>query len=231
MASSLPDADDQRARAAPAADDTPPPPPRYRSAYSRFVTLMKFGLPLVAGALVLLVIAWPQLASRPDRFTIGLSDLRIETAGGQRVVNARFTGVDRDNRPFSVTAASVIQEKTGSNRVNLAEPKADVTLQGESWAALTAPRGVYWRDREVLELSGRVDLFHDQGYEFTTGEARIDFRAGSAAGDTPIKGQGPFGTIAADGFRIYDSGDRIVFSGRARLLLFPSSTDAVERGK
>lgn len=215
----------------PSADAAEPASPRYRTRYSRFVTLMKIALPLIAGALVLMVVAWPQFAAKPDRFTVGLSDLAIETAGGQRVVNARFTGVDGENRPFSVTADSVIQERTSSDRVDLKAPKADVTLQGDSWAALTAPQGTYWRERQVLELSGDVNLFHDRGYEFTTTEAHIDFGASQAAGDAPVHGQGPFGTIEADGFRILEGGQRIIFAGKAKLVIFPESTDGRAKGK
>ena len=37
-------------------------------------------------------------------------DIQVETAEGQRLVNARFTGIDAENRPFSITADSVRQE-------------------------------------------------------------------------------------------------------------------------
>lgn len=201
--------------------------PLYRSGYSRFVLLAKYALPVVAGIVMLLVVVWPELKSKPDKFSIGLSDVKIETAGGQRVVNARFTGVDSENRPFSITAESVVQAGSDDNGVELAQPKADVTLAGDSWVAIAAPKGIFRRDEEILDLSGGVDLFHDDGYEFRTAQARLNFGTSAASGESPIRGQGPFGTIEAEGFRVAGTGDSIFFTGKSRLLVYP---DAVKPG-
>ena len=40
-------------------------------------------------------------------------------------------------------------------------------------------------------------------------------------GDEPVRGQGPFGTLEAEGFRILDRGKRLVLSGKSRLVLYP----------
>lgn len=196
--------------------------PRFRSRYSRFVTLMKYALPVIAGSVLLLVVVWPEFKPKPERFAVGISDLKVNVEGGQRVVNARFTAVDSENRPFSVTADAVVQD--AKDGVKLTQPKADVTLAGNSWVAIAAPQGTFWRKPKVLNLVGGVDLFHDAGYEFQTEEARIDFRIGAASGDTPVKGQGPFGTVDAEGFRIVESGNRIIFNGKCRLVIFPIAT-------
>lgn len=212
----------------PSIDSGPPPAsppiPRFRSHYSRFVTLMKYALPVVAGSVLLLLVIWPELKPKPERFAVGISDLKVSIENGQRVVNARFTGVDSENRPFSVTADAVVQDGDADNGVKLTQPKADVTLASNSWVAIAAPQGTFWRKQEVLNLVGGVDLFHDDGYEFQTQQARIDFRNGAAAGDTPVRGQGPFGTVRAEGFRILSSGDRIIFRGKSRLVIFPSAS-------
>ena len=196
--------------------------PRFRSRYSRFVTLMKYALPVVAGSVLLLVVVWPEFKPKPERFAVGISDLKVNVEGGQRVVNARFTGVDSENRPFSITADAVVQD--ADDGVKLTQPKADVTLAGDSWVAIAAPQGTFWRKPRVLNLVGGVDLFHDDGYEFQTEEARIDFRIGAASGDTPVKGHGPFGTVDAEGFRIVESGNRIIFNGKSRLVIFATAT-------
>ena len=207
-------------------DDSAPvllPMPRFRSRYSRFVTLMKYILPAVAASVSLLVVIWPELKPKPERFAVGISDLKVNIDGGQRVLSARFTGVDSENRPFSVTADAVVQEADGDNAVKLTQPKADVTLAKNSWVAISAPQGRFWRHQEVLNLVGGVDLFHDAGYEFRTEEARIDFHNAAATGDTPVWGHGPFGTVNAEGFSILDSGDRIIFNGKSSLVIFPAA--------
>lgn len=200
------------------------PPPRYRSAYSRFVLLTKFALPVIAGVIVVLVVVWPELKTQPDKFRLGIADIQVETAQGQRLVNARFTGIDAENRPFSITADSVRQAgEEDKGQFELDQPKADVTLEDSSWVAMASPEGTYWRDREILDLRGGVDMFHDDGYQFRTDEVRIDFTGGTAKGDDPVHGQGPFGTIDGEGINILDSGDRIIFTGRSRLVLYPEA--------
>ena len=49
---------------------------------------------------------------------------------------------------------------------------------------------------------------------------------GTAEGDDPITGQGPFGTVAAQGFRILDRGDTIIFTGHTRMLIRPREKTA-----
>lgn len=215
--------DEQQKDHAPAANRAGVQLPHYKSGYSRFVRLAKYVLPLVACTVMLLVVVWPEIKSKPEKFSLGLSDVKIETAGGQRVINARFTGVDSENRPFSITAQSVIQAAGSDNGVQLTQPKADVTLAGDSWVAIAAPKGLFRRDAEILDLSGGVDVFHDDGYEFRTAEARLDFGKSSATGDKPIRGQGPFGTIEAAGFKIAGNGDSIFFTGKSRLILYPDA--------
>ena len=75
--------------------------------YSRFVGLMKLVLPAVAGVLVLMIIVWPQFEEKPDGFRLRPSTVSLESAGGQKLVNARYTGTDRRDNPFTITAKAL----------------------------------------------------------------------------------------------------------------------------
>ena len=200
------------------------PLPQYQSAYSRFVWLMKYILPAISIVVIILVVIWPELGNKPEKFRIPISDVRIQTTGGQRVTNARYTGVDSENNPFSITANSVVQGGDDGTGVMLIAPKADVTLADNSWIIIGAPKGTFWRKREILDLFGGVNLFHDAGYEFKTAEATINLRSKAASGDQPIRGQGPFGTVEGSGFKVIDNGDRIIFTGKSQLVIFSSVT-------
>ena len=195
---------------------------RIGTRYTRFVATMKLVLPVIAGVLVLAVIVWPQLKDEPERFRIGMSELKIENIGGQKLTNARYTGTGANGNPFTVTAQGMSQENKDDDIVGLTNPKADVTLDDGTWLALTAPAGDYSKSTEVLWLSDGVSLFHDAGYEFKTESALVDLASSTAHGQRPVRGQGPFGTLEAAGFRILDRGARIVFTGEAHLVLFPS---------
>jgi arabinose-5-phosphate isomerase len=182
--------------------------------YSRFVGLMKLVLPAVAGVLILMVIVWPQFEDKPDGFRLRPSSISLESAGGQKLVNARYTGTDRRDNPFTITAKALAQRNKDDEAVEL------------HGVAVTAPIGSYRKKERILKLSGGVDLFHDDGYEFHTEVATVDLVDGVASSDRPVRGHGPFGRLRSSGFRILDGGERILFQGKTRLLLHPAAAEA-----
>ena len=216
---------DSADRAATATSSTPivgtPKGSSYR--YTRFVSLMKVMLPAVAVALVGAVALWPQLKDFGEEgFSISFADVGRAAAGKQRLVNARYYGTDTDDQPYTITADTAEEVAPGSTRVRLDNPQADITLTDGAWIMLGADEGLYSQDDATLNLSGEVNLFHDAGYELHTTKATILMSDGEAHGDAPVRGQGPFGELSAEGFRLTDTGRRVEFTGHARLLLRPS---------
>jgi len=189
-------------------------------AYSRFVQSMKLFLPLVAVILLIMIVIWPHLRADSKRFSIGFSNIEISEAKDPSMINARYIGTDNDNQPFSVTAdiAKKIEDETQSILLEL--PKADITLSDGSWLVLTSETGLYDRPSQYLELNGAVNLFHDSGYEMHTDSAGVDLSNGSAESHTPVRGQGPFGRIESEGFRLIDKGKTIIFTGKSKAKLF-----------
>jgi lipopolysaccharide export system protein LptC len=211
----------RRPRAAARAEAPPPPPPRAGEGYSRFVTMMKITLPLIAAVLVGLVVVWPQFRDVREGFVIEITKLKNSIGGGQEVANARFTGTDQRGRPYTVIADSAAQVDGHPDLIGLEHPKADVTMQGGAWVASSAESGRFRRDDQILDLVGGVNLFHDQGFEMHSPSARLDLKRGTAEGDEKVDGHGPTGTISAEGFRVLDNGARVFFTGPARLVLRP----------
>ncbi|MDP4797014.1 MAG: LPS export ABC transporter periplasmic protein LptC, partial [Rhodospirillales bacterium] len=109
------------------------------------------------------------------------------------------------------------------NVVELDSPKADILLEDNTWLVLTAKRGIFGREAEALDLVGSVVLYHDSGYEFLTEKAKIDLKKSIAEGDQPIRGQGPFGNLQAEGFRLVDKGKKIYFTGKSKLTIYPGA--------
>lgn len=203
-------------------------PRRRRSGFgrSRIVSTMKYLLPGIAFALLVLVAVWPRLLPDEDRFRIDLE--AVGPAGGAKpqVLNPRLQGIDSAARPFQVTAdfGARGDVEGGGEIYDLTNPKADIVLADGSWVALTANDGRFEAKTNTLHLTGDVNLFHDQGYEFTTTAAQVDLVTSTASGDEPVDGQGPFGVLNAEGFRVFDSGDRVLFLGPARLTVFEGAT-------
>ncbi|HMB75208.1 MAG TPA: LPS export ABC transporter periplasmic protein LptC [Kiloniellaceae bacterium] len=198
-------------------------PPRLsqRNHYSVFVHWMKFLLPALACALILLVVAWPQIAPDEKLFQVEPIKNAAQEAQNLNMINARFSGFDDKEQPFTVTADMATQRPGEKDRVELQRPKADITLQDGTWLALTAKVGYYDRETELLDLVGAVNLFHDEGFEVRTEKAQVDLKNGVASGNVPVESQGPSGTLTSEGFRILDKGDIVIFTGKSKLVLYP----------
>ena len=189
--------------------------------YSRFVGLAKRIFPGLAVSLLLLVAVWPKLQTEIEKVHFILPRLDPREAQDLRMVNAHYSGVDRQNRPFIITAEVARQNPNADQLIALEGPKGDMTSTSGSWSELTAFTGVYQPETQLLDLFGNVELFQDRGNEFRTDSAHIDMAHGTAEGNEPVVGQGPFGHVTGEGFRILERGDVIIFTGRAHLELVP----------
>ena len=194
--------------------------------HSRFVQRSKWILPSLAATLLLLVAMWPQLKSIVDRLHFTLPRIDINDARNLRMVGPRYYGIDRQNRPYVLTASTATQASGSDDIVSLAAPKADMTTNSGNWVEITAYTGTYQPQPQMLDLYGDVELYQDRGNEFHTDSARIDIANGTATSDQPVNGQGPFGHVTAQGFTMHDRGAVIQFSGQTSLTLLPRPKDA-----
>jgi lipopolysaccharide export system protein LptC len=193
---------------------------RHVAGYSRFVSMMKYVLPAAAAVLIVLVAIWPHIQPQDTRFRVGFSGLAAREAAEPSMLNARYVGTDEDSQLFSVTADLAKNLLQGIADVELEMPKADISLEDGSWLVLTANTGVFNRTFNTLDLIGAVNLFHDFGYEIRTSRAFVDLEHNVAAGTEPVEGQGPFGELRSEGFRLEDKGRLITFTGKASLILY-----------
>jgi lipopolysaccharide export system protein LptC len=197
----------------------------YSRRYSRFVSLSKWLFPALAVGLLLLIVWWPRIQSTLEKVRFQVPHLDLTEARELRMVQARYTGIDRQNRPFVLTAEVAHQAPKDDGLVSLDAPKGDITEADGTWTELTAWTGVYQPDAQLLDLFGKVDIYQDKGNEFHTDSIHIDLATNSAEGHDPVEGHGPLGQINAEGIRILDRGDTIIFTGHAVLKLLPRNKD------
>jgi lipopolysaccharide export system protein LptC len=198
------------------------------SRYSTFVGVMKLLLPAVAVALVLLAIAWPQITTDVERVGVDVAEFAGESGVGSTMINARFEGFDEHGRPFTVTADVASQLPGDETHMTLEIPKGDMFMDDGTWIAVSARHGAFDRLAELLELDGDVSVFHDKGFELRTESASVDLSNGTAFGQDPVEGHGPFGTIDAQGFRVKDQGNIVIFTGKTHLTLYNDPTEREE---
>lgn len=182
------------------------------------VGVLKRALPLAAVAALALTLGWPQLTGSEERTRVAYRKPLQGLSDSARVLDPHYSGRDERDRPFTLTA-DWAEQAPGSNLVDLAAPRADVTLENGAWVTLAAKSGRFDRATRLLDLAGEVVLHHDAGYAVRTAKARIDLASGRAEGDSPVAVQGPAGSVEAPGFRIEDKGTVVIFPGPARMLL------------
>jgi lipopolysaccharide export system protein LptC len=197
--------------------------------YSRRVAFLKRVLPAVGVTLLLLVAGWPRLAPLLESVRLGFSAIDLREARELRMVNPRYGGLDRYNRPYVVTAAIGRQVPDRNDVMALERPKAVMTAHGGASVVLTAATGIYQSQAQLLDLFADVNLIHENGTRFVTQRAHVNLSDNSAEGRDPIEGHGPSGDITGEGFQVLSKGETITFTGESHLLLNgskPSTTPA-----
>jgi len=191
-----------------------------RSSYSAFVLGMKIALPALAVILLISVfVSSTTFNSRPE-LTPTFRDVgRLND--DLRMVSPRITGVDRRGRPYVVTADTATQEVDNPDKIYLENIEADLMLDdGGNWLAITSRFGTLQSDAETLDLHDDISVFSADGYEFHAQTANMNFRTGSLISDQPVYGQGPLGTINANGVETSNDGEKIKFTGGVRVVVF-----------
>ena len=187
--------------------------------HSRRVALLKRLLPAIGVILLLLIAVWPQLTPLWQRMRFAFPAINLRDARELDMIHPHYAGIDRNGHPFIVTAASGRQLPNRQDLMSLKAPRADIKTHGGADILVTASSGIYQSQTQVLDLFGNVTLVHQNGTKFLTQSARVNAASNRAEGNQPVAGHGPSGDVAAQGFRVLDKGDKILFTGRSDLLL------------
>ena len=187
--------------------------------YSRAVAFLKRLLPMIGAALLLLVAAWPRLVPLFETVKLTVSGIDLREARELNMLNPRYAGTDRLNRPYVITAAVGHQLPNRSDLMSLEKPRAEMIVHGGANVVLTAATAMYQSQPQLLDLFGDVTLTHQNGSRFVTQRAHANLANDTAEGNVPVEGHGPSGDIWGQGFRILDKGDTIIFTGDSRAIL------------
>jgi lipopolysaccharide export system protein LptC len=173
-------------------------------------------LPLAALALLASIALWPELQKDLDRSRMSYRRGAATPESG-KMLDATYHGVDASGRPYTMTAATAHQ--VDPDRINLTEPKGDITLESGNWLMAQSHTGVYLPHTGSLDMSDDVHLYRDDGTTLDTSSASLDLKNGAAAGAEMVHAEGPFGTLDAQGFAVTDKGAVMQFPGPGRLVL------------
>lgn len=187
---------------------------------------IKSVLLIVASVAFSAIIFWPSIKDYfkkvyPSVVAVSIPTTKsslLESEAKNSAKDIRFFGTDKSNQPYLLIADSGYENQNGI--VFMTKPQLTLNLQSGNIATLTAIKGDYDKNKELIKLVGEVVVTHSLGYQFVTSMAWIDLTKLQAYGDQYVHGEGPHGTIDAQGgFRLSDKEDKITFLGRPELIL------------
>lgn len=192
--------------------------------HSRRVGRLRFILPATALMMLLMIMAWPWLNGGYHGLIMPVfSHVIGDGVDPMRMHKPRYVGRTKGQDAYEVTAASALLDPKNADRIHLDQLTAIVQRSDADDVHVRANEGLYYRDREILDLKGDLELRFGERYTFRTSEASVSFGNGEVAGRTPVTGEGPIGTLAADRFKITEGGDRLRFNGHVQVVYQPEA--------
>jgi lipopolysaccharide export system protein LptC len=131
-----------------------------------------------------------------------------EQISGQK---SRIAGFDRQQQPYEITADEGYEDKTNANLAHLKTVIGNFRkANGESYRLLSAT-GLYNSKTKDMELQGGVKILQADHFTTTMDKAHVNVETKDLVSDVPVLVVMPTGTINANGIRITNDGNNIVF--------------------
>lgn len=187
----------------------------------RYSTHIQIALPFLALIIVMAGLIWPLLDGDVVRMPVGRAPVMGHRTDYASLEQPRLSGLDRTNRPYALAAERAIQRDRDDTVIDLQAPRIELTARNGRRIEVWSDTGQFDRTQSRLNFQGHVTARDDRGNTMVAERLRVDPRAGSMTSDRPISGDGPDGKVDADGLEVRSHGDRVIFTGRVRLLLQP----------
>lgn len=169
-------------------------------------------LPIVAAFLLVSVFTCGGRVQHED------TGMESNTAAANAILEPRLYGVDKDNRPYVVRAASgTTLPPTTDNKsqtIELNNISADFKTDGTSPLSLGAAKGTYNAEEGSLLLNGDVVVNDGKGNTLNGSSAIVDVDTQTARSLDPVSATTAKQKIEAGGVVIKDGGNSVVFTGK-----------------
>jgi lipopolysaccharide export system protein LptC len=132
------------------------------------------------------------------------------------VSQSRFTGFDREQRPFSVTAKNAVQDENDASKVRLVEVAAEMKRKSGQDVSISSQRALYDADSKTIALQGQVTITSADGFVAKMDKAQVNIEKHWLRSETPVEVVYANGVIRSNGMEIVDDGARILFFNRVK---------------
>ncbi len=195
-----------------------------RGKYSRFVSYLKIGLPLVA----ILLLGTVFLVTSPDDFAgpgLVFTDADRDALGqGLQVNGATISGATRSGDTYVFKAAVLVPDSLDANKLAASTVSGSITTGGGITVELSADQASLDRSNKTFQVSGRAHLETSDGYVANTEGLIGDFTNGTLESMGLVTVDGPTGHIQAGSLLLttapddnenttlhFDNGVRLIF--------------------
>jgi lipopolysaccharide export system protein LptC len=140
--------------------------------------------------------------------------IEVSSAAAEKEVTvseSRFTGFDKNQRAFSVTARNAVQDGNKTGRVRLIEVAAELKRKSGEEISISSQRALYDSETKTIDLEGDVTITSAQGYVAKMATARVKIDEHRLRSEVPVEVVYPSGIIRSNGMEFIDDGARILF--------------------
>jgi lipopolysaccharide export system protein LptC len=200
-------------------------PPASLPVLIRYSTHIQIALPFLALVIVMAGLVWPLMDGEVVRMPVGRAPMIGDRTDYASLDRPRLSGLDRADQPYSLAAERATQRGRDDTVIDLTAPRIELAARNGRRIEVWSDTGRFDRTESHMDFAGNVTARDDRGNTVVAERLRVDPRAGSMISDRPIRGDGPDGEVDAEGIEVRGHGERVIFTGRVRLLLRPAPGD------
>ena len=197
--------------------------------HSRFVRVLRIALPVAVvvaiGTYLVLTYYNPMaaLARLPSvSGKLGVQGTKIT------MESPRIAGIGRNQRGYTVTAETAVQDITKPDQLELKNLRAEIEMADTDILVVTAKSGTYHTKVDKVTLREHVVFTTAQGLNAKMSEAVVDMKKGTLQSDQFVDFKLPTGRVQANAVEIEDSGEVVRFT---RGVVFDLDADEPETKK
>ncbi|HBF43486.1 MAG TPA: LPS export ABC transporter periplasmic protein LptC [Desulfobacteraceae bacterium] len=116
-----------------------------------------------------------------------------------KLEDIHYTHEDPEKEMKWILDAKKVNFSADRNSIFFHDFKLTLQPKNKPWYKLTGKKGDYHKKSGVINLSGDLEGFSEDGYKITTEQMRINEKKGCLKTDKPVKISGPFFSVEGKG--------------------------------
>tara|TARA_Y100000589_G_C26977127_1_gene557008 strand:+ start:169 stop:741 length:573 start_codon:yes stop_codon:yes gene_type:complete len=185
--------------------------------YSLIIKSVKYFFLLIS-VVIFSFLAFKTIPTKKKTDNVVSFESEIFSSASQILSNPLFMGLDKKKNPFKISAVKATRFNNNQDEFNLESPSGEIETDSEKFF-MKGNYGVYNSKSQILKVEGDVNLRNMNSLEFITSEAFFDFKRELLFSNESVTGKKDGSFITAEGFKILNKKNKIIFTGKSKLIL------------